>query len=391
MKIAYVLDDIDAAGGIQAVTRAKAGALASLPGNEVVLVAANDPHPGSPPLPPGVRVVHLGINYYEDDWKGFLYVLKGIAIRRRRHARALRRALAEWQPDVVVSVGQAEKFMIPRLSRRQPWKTVREYHYTRTYRRDYARLQGGWRARLIAWVSDFYEYVLRQGRYDSTVVLTQQDRNENWRGRPDVAVIPNPCVRQASGAAPLDRARAVAVGRLVPVKGFDLLIRAWAHVAAQQPGWQLDIWGEGPERARLQALIGELGLTETVFLRGATREIQREMEGASMLVFSSLFEGFGMVLVEAMACGVPCVSFGCPCGPRDIITHGQDGLLVPTGDVRALAEAVLSLIEAPAERRRLGRHARDKARSYSLEAVAGQWMELFQRLAQRADTFQTSI
>ena len=108
-----------------------------------MLVTANDSRRTASSLPPGVKVVHLGVNYYEDDWKGFLYVLKGILVRRRRHAKALRKALDELRPDIVVSVGQSEKFMIPRLSRDKPWKTVREFHYSGTYRKDYARLQGG--------------------------------------------------------------------------------------------------------------------------------------------------------------------------------------------------------------------------------------------------------
>ena len=127
MKIAYVLDDLDAAGGIQAVTRAKAAALAAVPGNEVVLVAANDARRTAADLPPGVRVVTLGVNYYEDDWKGFLYVMKGILVRRRRHAEALRKTLGELEPDIVISVGQSEKFMISRISRGRPWKTCLLY------------------------------------------------------------------------------------------------------------------------------------------------------------------------------------------------------------------------------------------------------------------------
>lgn len=117
--------------------------------------------------------------------------------------------------------------MIPRLSRDKPWKTVREFHYSGTYRKDYARLQGGIRARVMAALSDFYEFGLRRGTYDATVVLTRQDREENWKGRRGVHVIPNPCVWRPERVAPLERPRAVAVGRLVPVKGFGLLVRAW--------------------------------------------------------------------------------------------------------------------------------------------------------------------
>ncbi|MCC8147555.1 glycosyltransferase family 4 protein [Akkermansia sp.] len=380
MKIAYVLDDLDAAGGIQAVTRAKAAALAAVPGNEVMLVTANDSRRTASSLPSGVKVVHLGINYYEDDWKGFLYVLKGILIRRRRHAKALRKALDELCPDIVVSVGQSEKFMIPRLSRGKPWKTVREFHYSGTYRKDYARLQGGWRACAVAAISDFYEFGFGRGTYDATVVLTRQDREENWKGRKGVHVIPNPCVWSPEKASSLDQPCAVAIGRLVPVKGFDLLIRAWEKVAAVHPDWELEIWGDGPEREPLGRLIREKELEGKVLLRGATVDVQEKLLQSSMLVFSSLFEGFGMVLVEAMACGVPCVAFECPCGPRDVISPEKDGLLVPPGNTEELARAIIRLVEHPEERSRMGEAARRKAARYALDSVCAAWMDLFHEL-----------
>ena len=380
MKIAYILDDLDAAGGIQAVTRAKAAALAAIPGNEIMLVTANDSRQTASSLPPGVKVVHLGVNYYEDDWKGFLYVLKGILFRRRKHAQALRNVLEELQPDVVVSVGQSEKFMIPRLSRGKPWKTVREFHYSGTYRKDYARLQGGFRARMVAAISDFYEFGLGRGAYDATVVLTRQDREENWKDRPGVHVIPNPCVWRPERASSLDRPRAVAIGRLVPVKGFDLLIRAWEKVAAGHPDWELEIWGDGPEREPLERLAREKGLEKNVLLRGATADVQEKLLQSSMLVFSSLFEGFGMVLVEAMACGVPCVAFECPCGPRDVISPEEDGLLVPPGDMDGLARAIIRLMEQPELRTRMGKAAREKAARYAMDSVCAAWMDLFREL-----------
>ena len=380
MKIAYVLDDMDAAGGIQAVTRAKAAALAAIPGNEVVLVTANDSRQTASTLPQGVRVAHLGVNYYEDDWKGFLYVLKGILVRRRRHAGALRNVLDELKPDIVISVGQSEKFMIPRLSRNRPWKTVREFHYSGTYRKDYARLQGGLRARLVAAVSDFYEFGLGQGSYDATVVLTRQDREENWRGKNGVHVIPNPCILRPERSASLECRRAAAVGRLVPVKGFDLLIQAWEKVAAVHPDWELDIWGNGPERGALERLVREKGLQGKVFLRGVTDDVQGRLLQSSMLVFSSLFEGFGMVLVEAMACGVPCVAFDCPCGPGDIIRHGEDGLLAEAGNVPELASALERLMGDDALRASMAAKARENVKRYAAETVAARWDALFSRV-----------
>lgn len=379
MKIAYVLDDLDAAGGIQAVTRAKAAALAAIPGNEIMLVTANDSRRTASSLPPGVKVVHLGVNYYEDDWKGFLYVLKGILVRRRRHAKALRKALDELRPDIVVSVGQSEKFMIPRLSRDKPWKTVREFHYSGTYRKDYARLQGGIRARVMAALSDFYEFGLRRGTYDATVVLTRQDREENWKGRRGVHVIPNPCVWRPERVAPLERPRAVAVGRLVPVKGFGLLVRAWEKWPPfiRTGNWKFG--GTVRSAVLLNAWSGERA-GKNVLLRGATGEVREKLLQSSMLVFPSLFEGFGMVLVEAMACGVPCVAFECPCGPRDVISPEEDGLLVPPGDTDALARAIIRLMEQPELRSRMGEAARNKAARYAMDAVCAAWMDLFRQL-----------
>ena len=107
----------------------------------------------------------------------------------------------------------------------------------------------------MAAVSDFYEFALRQGSYDATVVLTRQDMETNWKGRKGVHVIPNPCIRRMERVSSLDCSRAVAVGRLVPVKGFDLLIRAWEKVAAVHPGWKLEIWGDGPEKEPLENLV----------------------------------------------------------------------------------------------------------------------------------------
>ena len=173
----------------------------------------------------------------------------------------------------------------------------------------------------------------------------------------------------------------VAAGRLEPSKGFDLLIQAWQQVAARHPDWRLRIFGDGSMEAELESQIEDLDLTRQVTLEGHSTSLQSEMAKASLFVLSSRSEGYGMVLVEAMACGVPVVSTDCPTGPRDIITPGVDGLLVPNKDVDALARAICEMIELDQDTRlKMGAAASATAAERSESSVAAEWDSLLRKL-----------
>ena len=199
-------------------------------------------------------------------------------------------------------------------------------------------------------------------------------------GVPVLAVpnsVPEPAVPPSDGTG-----RVVAgAGRLVKSKRFDLLIDAFADVAAKCPDWALRIYGGGPDRERLQRLIDDRELGGQVTLMGARSPIEAEFAQASIVVSASDAESFGMTLVEAMRCGVPVVSTDCPLGPAEIIRHGVDGLLVPVGDGPALAAAMLDLITDGAARRRMGEAARISARRFDPVPTARAYEELFTTLA----------
>ncbi|MGW5973356.1 glycosyltransferase family 4 protein [Streptomyces sp. NPDC055186] len=228
--------------------------------------------------------------------------------------------------------------------------------------------------------------VLRRAyrRLDVLTTVTEADADAYRRKMrlPGVRVealpnsVPDPGLPAADGTAKL----VIAAGRLVPVKRYDLVIEAFARIAAEYPDWQLRIYGKGEEQAGLRRLIESLGLWNNVFLMGATTPMEAEWVKGSIGVAASNFEPFGMTIVEAMRCGLPVVSTDCPYGPGEIIKDGVDGRLVPVGDATALGAALLDLVRDDELRRRMGRAALENARRYAPGPVVAQ----AERLAREA-------
>ncbi|MDD5216854.1 MAG: glycosyltransferase family 4 protein [Candidatus Omnitrophica bacterium] len=193
-----------------------------------------------------------------------------------------------------------------------------------------------------------------------------------------VKVIPNPVeietnVDEKSSADPKTHKNILAMGRLVSQKGFDMLIRAFSTIANKNPNWSLTIWGEGPLRLDLESLIYNLGLHERVHLPGLTDNVFREMHQADLFVLSSRYEGFPNVLLEAMACGLPVISFDCQSGPKELIQNKVNGILVTAGDVNALASEMDRLMTEESERRRLAMRAAEIKEQYSMKNIMKLW------------------
>jgi glycosyltransferase involved in cell wall biosynthesis len=199
--------------------------------------------------------------------------------------------------------------------------------------------------------------------------------------------IPNPLLVQpaASRQVSLDLGRyfpgtdraglrfLVGMGRLHPVKGFDLLLEAFSQIRETHPEWRLLIFGEGDERPRLEAFVRERGMQGVVSLPGFLKDSQAALASADLFAVPSRFEGFGNVIIEAMAEGLPVVAFDCPDGPAEIISHPRDGLLVERENPAAMARALQRLMDNEDERRRLARAAEQSARRYDMERILGMW------------------
>jgi glycosyltransferase involved in cell wall biosynthesis len=225
----------------------------------------------------------------------------------------------------------------------------------------------------------------RYGELDAIAVLSADDEADYGAlvgdRRTRVVRLPNAVPDLGGGIAALDAPVIVAAGRLVAQKGFDLLIDAFAPIAARHPDWQVRIYGGGQDKAALQRQIAARGLGDQVRLMGSTRELGPALAQGSLFVLSSRWEGFGLVIVEAMSRGLPVVSFDCPRGPSDIIGDGRDGLLVPEQDTAALGAAMERLIDDPAARQAMGAAALQRARDYDGDVIAARWAALLEELA----------
>lgn len=218
-------------------------------------------------------------------------------------------------------------------------------------------------------------------RYDKFVVLTKGNKEE-WPLN-NLKVIPNPLPFSSNISADLNSKKIISVGKISEQKGYMFLVKACEEVFEKHPDWSLNIYGsKGGDYSDVIKKIDNLGLSNNFILNEPVKNIQEKYLDSSIYVMSSRYEGFGMVLIEAMSFGVPCVSFDCPHGPGDIISNEIDGFLVENGNIEKLTKSILILIEDKERRKLMGAEARENVKRYSVEKIMGVWDELFKGLAQ---------
>ncbi len=219
-------------------------------------------------------------------------------------------------------------------------------------------------------------------RVGKVVVLSKNALTSHRKYLPEnkVVIIPNPIKIKKCFHSPLTAHRAIAIGRLEYQKGFDILIEVFNDVHKKHPDWLLDVYGEGTLRQTLQQQIENYQLRNTVFLRGRTDNIPDKIRKSSFLIVSSRFEGFCMVIIEAMEQGVPSVAFDCPDGPSDIITNYKDGILVTNQDKQQLYDAICYMIEHEEERKAMGLLSTQTVWQYNSEVISTKWMQLFKEI-----------
>ena len=378
MRIAYCIPGLHNRSGMERALTLKANYLTAQGYDIHIILTDGAGKPPAFPLNSQIQVHQLDIDFEEPYYHPLLRRIWLYRRKMKKLKRKLNECLCKIQPDITVSLLRRDINVLDRM--KDGSVKIGEIHFNRLQYRNFAAPH--WMpSRLYAYLQHQWmlSLIKKLRKLSKFVVLTHEDA-QYWPELNNVVVIPNPVSFMPDETSTCTNKQVIAVGRYVDQKGFDRLIAAWKQVTDKHPDWVLKIYGDGWLREQLAAQISELGLENSCFLEHSVANISDKYLESSVFALSSRFEGFGLVLVEAMACGLPVVSYTCHCGPRDIISDGENGILVPEGDIDGLAEGINRLIEDEELRKDMGRKARKKAEQYTIEYIGRQWMDLFETL-----------
>jgi len=377
MKIYYIYTALVTKGGADRVIAEKASWLAEH-GHDIAIVT--DTQLGREPAFPlssKVKLIDLAIDFSKEYGHCFpvrIWMYYKLMYQYRKKMKAL---LMHDHPDIVVSTLGRDISFITKI--KDGSKKIGEAHTTKYYIRNFHLLEN--RNLFFKYLTKYFRWNMdRQvSRLEALVVLTSQDKND-WEHLLPVYVIPNSYPFYPETPSNCGNKQAIIVGRYNSAKGYDYLIDAWREVHKSYPDWIINIFGSGEYEEMVRKQINDNGLQDVIIMNNPTDHIMEEYLKSSIYVMSSVFEGFAMVLLEAMACGLPCVSFDCPYGPRNVITDGEDGFLVDYLNSEALAKSICKLIEDEKLRKQMGQNGRKNVLSYSRETIMPQWVSLFESI-----------
>lgn len=366
MRILFSTDQIYLHGGIEKVMAEKANYFADVLGYEVSILTTEQK--GKVPcyfLSPKIRLIDIGVNYNRNKSYFHPNNLRKIP----NHFRQWSQTVKNIEPDFIIVCNFAFDFYWnPFFLKKTP--KLKEYHSSR-YFETITREQASILKKAMYCFTDYIE-----SKYTRLIVLNNDEKL--FYKNSNITIISNPIAPVADQKADLKNKKAIAAGRIAPVKGFESAILCWKEIVKQEPEWELHIYGDGEPAyiTKLQHLILENNLETNVYIKTAVEDLQSKMMEYSLYVMTSHTECFPMVLLESLAIGLPIVSFDCPTGPRNIIVDTQDGFLVENQNVEALTEKILLLTQNEQLRVEMGAAAKQNSARFATNRVMGQWRDL---------------
>ena len=379
-SIVYCTPALYSAGGTERVVTMKANYFAESLGYDVSIILTEGY--GMPPFFPlsdKVHVINLNLGF-EELWEKPFWVKVLLYLKKQhRYEKMLRAELIRISPDITISTLRREINFINGID--DGSVKIGELHLSRA---DFRGSSSGNPNVLSKWFHAWWRRrsVTSLRKLGKFVTLTDKAMLE-WPELSNTVMIPDPLTLDVKVLSTQQQSkRVIAIGRYAYEKGYDLLLRAWALVEKQYPDWSLEVFGMG-NRQPYEQLLAELSLNpEKCRLHGALSDVKIEYQNGSLLVLPSRTEGFGLVLLEAMAFGIPVVAFDCGSGPSSIISDGENGFLVQLFDIRVFAERMMQLMEDDGLRRTMGNNGIQKARQYTIDKIGPQWKQLFDDLMQ---------
>jgi len=359
MKLLYITNGITGAGGLERVLSIKASFLAEEYGYDVSILTLNEPN--SKTFFNFSQKIHFLSIEVAGHPLTYIY----------SYVYGVRKVIQKIQPDIISVCDDGLKgFFIPIILKTKI-PIIYERHVsklidTRSGQKLFSRALTQTKWMLMEKLAK---------RFSRFIVLTEGNKKE-WTSLTNLDVIPNPLSFYPAERSSLDQKKVISVGKISYQKGQDLLVDAWDIIIKKYPDWQLLLYGKG----NIDYLDTNQLKSKNIFHFPPVKNIMEEYLNSSIYVMSSRFEGFGMVLIEAMACGLPCVSFNCDYGPSDIITHREDGLLASAGNVYELAKQLEVLMDDYKLREVMGGKAKKNSIRFAQETVMIQWHKLFNDL-----------
>ena len=378
MKILIIHRSFALVGGAERVIIDKANYLSDM-GHEVVLISYEQgTHPIPYQLKPSVHVQDLNCRFFTLSKYSIYKRLFLFFQLKRRLKHSLSQVFEEESPQVIVLASDWQFLIKVVLDAAQDIPVIAEFHNAFDF--IIKKIGNNGNQFIVSITRLYYKYFLKHFKNCTCLVALTENDARHWRNYSDnVVVIPNPVTLYPEKVDDVQKeeGRIICVGRLNGQKRIDRLISAFSLIADKYPKWHVDVFGEGDLKYTLQQQIDSHHLENRFVLNEPTNKIFEEYKKSQMLVLSSEYEGRPLVLIEAMACGTPCVSFDCPSGPGEIIENGVTGLLVENGNINDLANKIEWMITHEAERKEMGRQARRDAAKYKMSVIMKDWEELY--------------